>query len=92
MILSKDSAIGLAVDENLKDIDIKIWLYLVDDVLATDQIALLIGKSVKSTSNSINRLLASGWIKVVDRTVNRKTYTALPEQDHSMRFYFDYSK
>ena len=92
MILSKDSAIGLAVDKNLKDIDIKIWLYLVDDVLATDQIALLIGKSVKSTSNSINRLLASGWIKVVDRTVNRKTYTALPEQDHSMSFYFDYNK
>lgn len=92
MILTRYAAIGLAVDENLKDVDIKVWLYLVDDVLATDQLALLVGKSVKATSNSINRLLAAGWIKVVDRTVYQKTYTALPEQDHSMQFYFDYSK
>lgn len=92
MILTKDSAIALAVSETLKDIDIRVWLYLVDDVLSTDQIALLIDRSVKSTSNSINRLLAAGWIKVVDKAVYQKTYTALPEPDPSMQFYFDYSK
>lgn len=92
MILTRDAAMALAVDEGLKDIDIKVWLYLVDQVLATDQIAPLIDKSVKATSNSMNRLLESGWIKVVDRTVERKKYTALPVPDYSMKNYFDYSK
>lgn len=79
MIFTRDAAMSLAVSEILKDIDIKVWLYLVDNVLSTDQIATLIDKSVRATSNSVNRLLDAGWIKVVDRTVERKKYTALPD-------------